>query len=304
MSDDGLLSLADLPPERAAAKLRAVGEFDAAAARENSDDSSSDGGAKTFGFGLGSVFGLETNAWALPVDVFGYIPPGATGDLIDIVDVSQVRPQVELRGTRVNVTLQRMRTYDLPGRGEHTICFDFSTENWIGKTMEEAHYSVSTTATDGNFAAITNFPMFRGLGLGSEGLSLHWRLINVKSESDEQLLNFIHSDVVQTGLKLVATAQPALGLLGSVADGLAKYLNSSDNNAIVQDKRLGLDYSPNAGGAGLACGSYVAVQATQSAWQDWSRWAYDTRNALIVSRDGSAVPYNYLMFGIDRYSGE
>jgi len=300
-NSDELLPLSELPPERAAAKLRAIGEFDAATALESSSSSSGDDGATTFGF---NPFIGNPAAWSYTSFVIGYIPPGATGDLVDIIDYSRVTPQTELRGTRVNVTLQRVRTFKLPGNGKHTICFDFSTVNSLGNTKEEAHYTVSTTADDGDFAAIANFTMFEGLGLGNADLSLHWRLINIKSETDEQLLNFIHSDIVQTGLKLVSTAQPALGLLGSVADGLAKYLNASETNAIVQDYRLGLNFSENLAGGRLACGSYVAVQAPQMAWQDWNDWAYDLRNGIVVRRDGGSVPYNYLIFGIDRYSGE
>jgi hypothetical protein len=303
MAND-LVALVDLPPDRAAAKLRAVGEFDVANAIDSAGIPSGGATAKTFGFGLGSILGLGTPPWLQPLDVMGYLAPGTCGDLLDMIDISQVKPQPELRGARVNVTLQRLRTYSLPGGGKHTICFDFQAENSYGGGKEDARYTVSTTSTDGNFAAIRNFPMFTGLGIGSEGLKIEWRLINVKSEADEQFLDFLNSDVVRTGLKLAATAQPALGMLYDVASGLAKYLVESDSNAVVQDSRLGLDFSESVAGGRLALGSYVIVQAPQSEWQDWSDWAFDTRNGVIVRRDGEPVPYNYLIFGIDRYSGE
>jgi len=205
VADADLVPLLDLPPERAAAKLRAVGEFDAAAALESAVAGPAEAG--TFGFSLGSIFGVDTPPWALPQnEVFGFVPPGAPGDLVDVIDIARVTPQRELSGTRVNVTLQRVRTYALPGGGEHTISFDFATENALATGTEDARYSVSTTANDGGFAQIFNFPMFRGLHLGTEGLALRWHLINVKSAADERLLKVLNSHEVQTGLKLVSTA--------------------------------------------------------------------------------------------------
>lgn len=106
MADADLVPLLDLPPERAAAKLRAVGEFDAAAALESAVAGPAEAG--TFGFSLGSIFGVDTPPWALPQnEVFGFVPPGAPGDLVDVIDIARVTPQRELSGTRVNVTLQR-----------------------------------------------------------------------------------------------------------------------------------------------------------------------------------------------------
>jgi len=81
-----------------------------------------------------------------------------------------------------------------------------------------------------------------------------------------------------------------------------KFLIQRDENAVVQDVRLGLDYSANAFSGHLACGSYVQVQASKSTW-DWANWAYDARNGALIARDGGPVPYNYVVVGIDRYSG-
>ncbi len=295
-------TLATLAPERAIAKLRAAGELEAAAQFE----AASGEGIKAQTFGVNELLGLQPYPWAKPTEALGYVAPGAAGGIVDVIDISTVTPDPALRGQRVNVTLQRLRTYKYPGGGRHTVLFDFETENYAGDKPEAVHYSVSTTAYDASFASITNFPMFRGLCLGSESLAIRCRTMNVSSEGDALLLKFLHSGTLKTGLKLASAAQPAIGVLGDMVDGLAKYLNDRDTNLVVQEVELGLDFSPNAFGARLACGSYIGVQAPKYEWGDWKEWGYDTGTGRLVRRSDPTVSarYNYIVIGIDRYGGD
>ena len=62
---------------------------------------------------------------------------------------------------------------------------------------------------------------------------------------------------------------------------------------------MGLDFQPTASGVRLAQGSYIVVQAPDP-W-DWSDYVWDVSNGSLVQKsDGSAVPYNYVVFSITK----
>jgi hypothetical protein len=146
-----------------------------------------------------------------------------------------------------------------------------------------------------------------GLNVGTEGVLLKCRTINVKNEQDEAFLSFLDSDVFKAGLHLATTAQPAIAPLSAMALGLAKAVGARHRNLAIQDFDLGLDFSTIPFGARLAEGAYLAVQIPEglhTVW-DWSDWVYQRSTGQVVNRQYSSqlIPYNYLVFSIMRYAG-
>jgi hypothetical protein len=69
-------------------------------------------------------------------------------------------------------------------------------------------------------AVLSNYPVFIGLPVGSEGLSLGLVTVNVCNEDDENFLKILNSGTLQAGLTLLHTWQPALTPLSELARGI------------------------------------------------------------------------------------
>ena len=86
---------------------------------------------------------------------------------------------------------------------------------------------------------------------------------------------------------------------------LTRSIAKRNRNVAVQEFHLGLDFSPNAMGARLAEGSYIAVQipeSMQTVWS-WEDWVYDPDAGRIVNRiqRDQLIPFNYIVFNVSRY---
>jgi hypothetical protein len=106
----------------------------------------------------------------------------------------------------------------------------------------------------------------------------------------------------------VATAQPAIAPLSEMAYNLTRGIAKRHRNVPVQEFHMGLDFSRNPAGARLAEGAYVAVQVPerlQTVW-NWNDWVLDRGSGQIVRRTDRSelVPYNYVTFGVTKYSEE
>jgi hypothetical protein len=226
--------------------------------------------------------------------------------MLPILHAGNIRPQEDLKKSRIKITLDSLRVAAYPGTGVHHVLFDFYAQNQIaGKNVEHLHFNASYRAREGERAAILGYPIFLGLNVGGEGVMFKCYTVNVKNESDEALLNFLDSDVFKAGLKLAKTAQPAIAPLSQMALGLTRTLASRNKNVPVQDFYLGLDFSAVPTRARLSEGSYIAVQipeALQTIW-DWQDWVYNPGNGQIVNKADTAklIPHNYLVFSVSRY---
>jgi hypothetical protein len=108
---------------------------------------------------------------------------------------------------------------------------------------------------------------------------------------------------------LLATAQPALAPLTSLARGLCVSLAARKRNVPVQDVRLGLDFDAGAPGGRLAVGSYVVAQTARPDEIAWSEWAYDADTGTIMRHPDHLaagerpypLPYNAFVFRVSRY---
>ncbi|OUC16091.1 MAG: hypothetical protein B0A82_03695 [Alkalinema sp. CACIAM 70d] len=297
---DDLPILGKLPPAEAAAKLREIGEIDAAEGLTSTEQQ------------IPQTYGtwplLGDKPWQHTAHTLGYLAPTPPNSRdLPIQSASNVASDFSLKGDRIKITLNALRVADYPGSGTHQILFDFYAQNQLADITEHLHFNSTYRVREGERAALLNYPIFLGLNIGNDGLIFKCFTVNVKNEEDEAAIQFLDSDAFKTGLKLATTVQPAIKPLSEMAIGLTKAIANHRKNVAVQDIQIGLDFSSNPMGARLAEGVYIAVQIPETltrVW-DWSDWIYDTSTGQIVkdySRD-QLIPYNYIAFGISRYEG-
>ncbi len=308
---DDLPVLGALPPQAAAAKLREVGEVEAATALEAAPGAVKRGttpGKRGFKWPFGD------RAWQHTAHAFGYLapaPPGSDrggGLPAPIQHAGNIAADATLKKSRIKITLDRLRVADYPGGGRHQVLFDFYAQNQVPGDVEHLHFNATHRVQEGEQAAIVGYPLFVGLNVGTEGVAFKCYTVNVRNEADEAFLSFLESDVFKEGLKLAATVQPAISLFSETALGLTKAIATRNRNVPVQDFYMGLDFSPISTRARLAEGSYLAVQipeTVQTVW-DWSQWVYNPVSGRVVNKDDGTrlIPYNYIVFSISRYEGD
>lgn len=296
--------LGELPPERAAEKLREIGEE--AAAEALGAEALEDRPARTFGAKRASWWPFQDRAWQHTAHAFGYLAPAAAGgELAEIRHAGNIEADASLRNSRVRITLDRLRVADYPGGGTHRILFDFYAQNQVAGGVEHLHFNASHRVREGEQAAILGYPVFVGLNVGGEGVALKCFTVNVKNEGDEAFLDFLESDVFRAGLTLATTFQPAIAPLSGMALAVTKNIATRNRNVPVQEFYLGLDFTNISTRARLAEGSYLAVQipeSFQTVW-DWDEWVYNPANGQVGSRSDprQLIPYNYLVFSVSRH---
>ena len=300
---DDLMVIGRLPLDAAAAKLREVGDTEAAETLESTP------GAVTYR-GLKSLWPFQDKPWQHTAHAFGYLAPfmpGSGPQPIHHAGNFAPTPGTALNKARIKITLDGLRVAAYPGGGMHRVLFDFYAQNQVSNGVENLHFNATYRIREGERAAILGYPIFIGLNVGSEGVAFKCFTVNVQNDQDESFLAFLESDVFRGGLKLATTFQPAIGPLSEFAVGLTRAIATRNRNVPVQDFYLGLDFSSVATRARLAEGSYLAVQipeTLQSVW-DWSMWVYNPNHGQVVSRTDPSqlIPYNYVVFGVSRYDG-
>ena len=291
--------IGQLSPDRAAAKLRELGEDDAAAQLESPD------AGQAASFGASARWPFRDRPWQHTAHSFGYLAPLAPGSgPAPIQHAGAIAPDSTLKNSRIKITLDRLRVAAYPGGGTHRILFDCYAQNQIADNPEHLHFSFTYRVREGEQAAVVGYPVFVGLGVGTEGVAFKCFTVNVRNDQDESFLGFLESDVFKAGLKLAATAQPAVALFSQMALGLTRSIASRHRNVPVQDFYMGLDFSSIATRARLREGSYIAVQIPETlerVW-DWSEWQYHPSTGHIVNKEDPTqlVPYNYLVYSISR----
>ncbi len=247
--------------------------------------------------------------WKSNAHAFGFIPPSEAGaTTIDIVEVGDLEADETLQNQRVNITLNVLRVAEYPGGGTHRILFDFYARNQTRKGSEEVHYNALYRVREGERAGVKGSPVFIGLGIGTEGLSIRCYTVNVKNDDDEELLSILDSPIFKNGLHLASALQPAITPLSAIAVGLTKTVASRNRNIPVQDVTMGLDFKNIPGGARLAEGAYVIIQIPETNRQiwNWTEWTFQKSSGQIVRRTSpkELIPYNYFVLGISKYSGD
>jgi len=128
---------------------------------------------------------------------------------------SAVEADPALKDARLRVTLDGLRVADYPGRGMHRVLFNFFVRNQTSTGVEDVNFNATYRIREGESAGVLNYPIFTGVAPQETGLVVRCYTVNVKNDNDELFLDLLESDVLRQGLKLAATAQPALGALSS-----------------------------------------------------------------------------------------
>jgi hypothetical protein len=295
--------IGSLPPQELASRLSAAGDTSTALLLSNQ--------IKTMGSG-GSRFHWpwkpgKIPAWKYTDHAFGFFGKnGSTAGAVDlsIKDARNLRPDKSLKGANIKITLDRLRVFEYPGSGIHTILFDFYAQHQTAAPGEaqDLHFSQSYRAQQGAGAGITGYPVFVGLKVGDQGVSFKCYTVNVSNENDKKLLGFLDGDVFKKGLSLINSVNPAIPVVSGFATGLIKAFAGRHENAPVQDFYMGLDFSGIPTRAQMSEGSYVAVQVEDATKWDWSEWIYKTSTGQIVSKQDpeTSIPLNYIEFSVSK----
>lgn len=235
----------------------------------------------------------------------GYLPffPLEEKTLKEIKPARSIKADTMLKN--IDIRLDRLRVYDYPGGGKHQVMFTFKSENNLtDKQKESIAFSQVYEAQEGEGAGISGYPIFINLNVGKQGTAFQGATINVKNDGDENALEVLKSKEFQSGLTLLALAQPAIMPFTALGTGIAKMILSRNKNKKVQEFYLGLDFDDGASyGGRLAVGNYVVVQAPDKEFK-WEEWAYDPVNTRIVKKNtpDEIVPYNYIVFRVTKHS--
>lgn len=226
---------------------------------------------------------------------------------LPLVSASAVLAEKSLKDTRLKITLDRIQAADYPGGGTHTVLVDMAANAQIDNRSDDLHFAMTYPVRERELAGVSGFPVFVGLPVGPEGVSLGLVTVNVCNDDDENFLKILNSATLKAGLTLLQTWQPALVPLSELARGITVAISQRTRNVAVQKLLMGLDFSANPTGFRLAEGSYVAVQVPEAlsiVW-DWSQWIFDPRTGHIVSvsNPSQLIPYNYVAIGVSRYAG-
>lgn len=302
-SDDDVL--ARMPRAEAAARLEAIGEADVALALRQ-QPSQAAARASSFG-GIFDAFSGPAKPWMHSTHVFGFLPSSSpAGADQEIFPPGAIAPDLSLKNGRINITLNRLRIAEYPGRGRRQVLFDFSAQNQLSTGTEDAHFNMTFRADDNSLIGVINYPVFIGLHVGVQTAMFRCYTVNVLNDQDETLLASLDSEVFKKGLKLAEVAQPALAPLAEIAVGLTKAVASRHRNVPVQNIQMGLDFGGPRLGARLAQGDYIAVQVPFEALRDWDWGEYKLNprvGEIVRVDDGSPIPYNYFAFGVSAYGG-
>ena len=296
-----------LPPAKAAERLRALGDIEAATRLEVATTTPE--GVDARGLFRAGGWPFQDKPWQHTAHAFGYIAPtlpGQEGDL-PVLGVDSVPADDRLKNARLSIVLQRLRIAGYPGGGTHRVLLHFYARNQARGKAEDLHFNATYRVREGEHAGIRGYPIFIGLNVGTEGVMLSCRTINVRNDQDQNFLGFLESDVFKAGLKLTTTIQPAIAPLSGLALAIAKAIGARHQNVAVQDFDLGLDFADIPTGARLAEGAYLAVQVPerQQVW-NWENWVYSRSTGQVVRSDtpDQLIPYNYVLFSVNRYEGQ
>jgi len=251
-------------------------------------------------------FGDSNPVYKFTEHAFGYFPKASAADppLIEIKDAGNITADVGLKNSNIKITLDRLRVFDYPGDGVHTILFDFYAQHQTSAAgdTQDLHFTQNYRAKEGGGAGITGYPVFVGLKVGTEGVSFKCYTVNVKNDGDQKILGFLNNDVFKKGLTLLNAVNPVIPVVSGFATGIIDAFAHRNDNVPVQDFYMGLDFSGVKSRAQLREGSYVAVQVEDASAWDWSQWVFKSAIGQIVSNQNPAtgIPLNYVVFSISK----
>lgn len=284
-------SLYDLSREQIAAYLEEIDDLDGAQSLRQK------------GVGPQSLFG-GGKKYLIGSHMYGYIGSNLGGSIVDVVPATGIQGDMALIGTRIKVSLDKFRVATYPGAGQHRILTEILGRNQAGEETEDLRFSTILHAKDNDSAGAFGLPIFTGLQVPYDGLSLEARTVNVSSSTDDVLIEALESGPFKEGLKLLAHVQPILPQLVTLAAGISTTILKRRKNAQVQRFIMGMDFSQSMTSAKLRLGSYVVVQAPDDGSWNWSDWKYDSQASALKNADGDIAPFNTIIFGVTKSEGD
>jgi hypothetical protein len=287
--------IGDWPADQAASYLREVGDDalgDELVAYQTQHPGATFGARKA----LASVF----NRFMATTNVCGFLPAQGTDRLLP---VSKAAADPALVGTPLRVTLDSLHVAKYPGKGTHTMLFDFALQSQPSQdSVPVYHYNAKFRAGDGETVPVHDFPLFHGFSAAAEGIVFGFQIINLESSFNKGLLDFLDTDEFKLGLSLL-NLTPVLGQISQMCAGMARWLAGQSANAPVQAFRQGLGFATSPLSGRLAEGYYVVAQIPvefQREW-NWDDWLIDPVLQCLVQRDGTTVlDFNHFIFGLHR----
>lgn len=248
---------------------------------------------------------VQDQPWMYATHKFGYIAPRKAGAMEPqtIEHPSAITADNSLKNSRINIRLDRLHIAKYPGGGTHNVMVTFAAKNQVADTQETVSFSQTYRVQEGQSAGVAGYPVFIGLNVGSQGVAFECSTVNVKNNQDQAILTALESTPFQSGLKLLATTQPAIAPFTEITVGVVKMLAQRNENVAVQKFYLGLDFENAAMGCRLAEGNYIAIQVPDEIAIDWKQWVYNQNLGTIVHRTShyELPPYNYVIFRVSRY---
>lgn len=160
--------------------------------------------------------------------ICGFLPESGTGEMTAVASASG---DADLHGKPLDISLVGLHVARYPGRGTHTLLFDFGIEPRTKSGARVFHYSSRFEAKNGETVPVHGFPLFTGLKLSGDGLVFGFRTINISSSFNETLLDFLGHDEFKNGLSLATLSNPVLGQVSQMAVSLAGWL--ADRKSVV-----------------------------------------------------------------------
>lgn len=298
-----MITIGDLEPEELAAKLREMGDEEAAAEIEESQ----------YARDLDSLFDeSKRKAYRYRTHQIGYFPlrqPRYDAP-IPIRAIGVIDPDPSLLNNRIDIHLDRLYVEQYPGKffgggGEHHIMVNFTARNHLPNVTnpETVAFSQTYMAFDGDEAGVLGYPVFIGLNVGGMGAAFGISTINVKNTEDEAILKMLDSNEFRNGLSLLNTAQPAIAPLTKLAIETTRLLAGRSKNVSVQNFYLGLDAKMAAAGGPLVAGNFIVAQVPGPNEIDWSKYHFDPNTGTVRRREGDrrGLRYNYLIFRVTKH---
>lgn len=239
---DDIPVLGALPPAQMASKLAEMGDEELA---ERLAQAAS-GPVQTFSAERSWWPFLRTPPWKHTTHRFGCLAPASgTSGVYPIHPIETIAADSSLKQARLRITLNRLRIAGYPGRGAHRILLHFFAQNQVPGKVEPVHFNATYRVQEGESAAIQGIPLFVGLKVGNEGMVLKCHTVNVMNEQDDAFLSFLESQTFKSGMQLLTTAQPAIGLFSEMAMALTKDIAGRRRNVSVQTSNLGWTLGPH-----------------------------------------------------------
>lgn len=244
------------------------------------------------------------DVWKHTSHSFGFIPFSNTPSAdSEIISANTITPDPNLKNSKIKITLDRLVTMDYPGKGEHSILFDFYAKNQIQNQDEHIHFNQVYRIMEGEQAGISGYPIFTNLSVGKEGVDFKCFTVNVENKDDKKLVGFLEGDLFKSGLTLLNSINPVTPMLSGFAKGFTDQIKKRNKNVAVQDVYLGLDTNVGINTrAKLAQGSYVVIQVPNVNTWKWDEWKYKASIGQIVSKsdESKGPPFNYFVFSVSK----